>query len=78
LDEVGNGWVIEVDAGTRCEIRHEGPLGGTLREGEEDPRRGWYSPCFGRKRPAPRLEFSGPLSPGQASRTVLKILGAPA
>ena len=74
LDEIDTGWAIEVDAGTRCEIRHEGPLHGALHEGEVTPKCGWYSPRFGKKKPAARLVFSGRLSPQQTSRIVVTVL----
>lgn len=61
-------WVVEIDARLRLEIAHHGPLRGAVRRGEENPPRGWYSPQFGSKQPAPRLEFSGQLSEGENSR----------
>ena len=36
--------------------------------GQEDPPRGWYSPGFGAKVPAPLLAGTGVLAPGQALR----------
>jgi len=61
IGEKAGAWIVAVDPGVALEITHDGPLRGQIRRGDEDPVRGWYSSCFGRKQPAPRLEFSGKL-----------------
>jgi hypothetical protein len=41
--------------------------------GQEDPPRGWYSPAFGAKVPAPLLVGTGVIAPGQALRCVIAL-----
>jgi hypothetical protein len=41
--------------------------------GAEDPPRGWYSPGFGAKVPAPILTGSGTLAPAQALRCTISL-----
>jgi hypothetical protein len=41
--------------------------------GQEDPPRGWYSPGFGTKVPAPLLAGTGVLAPGQALRCSFQL-----
>jgi hypothetical protein len=44
-----------------------------VHRGEEHPPRGWYSPCFGVKVPAPLLAGTGVLAPGQALRCTIGL-----
>ena len=66
--EQADAWVVEIDSRHTLEIAHHGPLRGAIRQGEENPLRGWYSPRFGSKRPAPRLGFTGELPAGEECR----------
>lgn len=61
-------WEVEIHSRLKLKITHQGPLRGAIHRGEKDPPRGWYSPRFGSKQPASRLEFSGTLSAGHACR----------
>jgi hypothetical protein len=66
------------DGDTRLlEIAHEGRLDGRVEEGGTSPRRGWYSPCYGVQRPAPRIAYYGRLAPGEPARFTLSIGGTP-
>lgn len=70
----GSGWVIR--QGERALARIDGgtPLAGGLEIGTLDPPRGWYSPGFGSRRPAPRLTFRGALGADTACRLVITVL----
>lgn len=67
-------WVVEVHSRLTLKIAHRGPLRGAVRTGEETPPRGWYSPRFGSKQPAPRLEFAGDLPAGETCRFAFTIV----
>ena len=54
-----SGWVISLGGRQLLDIRHVGGLKGWVESGLEEPKRGWYSPRFGGKEPAPRLVFAG-------------------
>ena len=54
-----SGWVVSRDGRQLLDIRHIGGLKGWVESGLEEPKRGWYSPRFGSKLPAPRLVFAG-------------------
>lgn len=58
-------WRIAEHGRTILTIEHHGPLQGEIQRGLASPARGWYSPAFGRKVPAPRLAFTGELVPEQ-------------
>lgn len=67
------GWVIE-DGRTRLlYIRHEGPLKGWVERGIATTKRGWHSPGFGRRVPAPRLVFAGKMWHGAPAKFTLAI-----
>jgi len=67
------GWVIG-DGRTRLlYIRHEGPLKGWVERGIETSKRGWHSPGFGRRVPAPRLVFAGKMWHGVTAKFTLAI-----
>ncbi|HYM30672.1 MAG TPA: alginate lyase family protein [Candidatus Cybelea sp.] len=59
-------WTI-ADAGRPIlRIRHRGGLSGEIRDA-------WHSPAFGRKQPAMRLCFAGPLAAGMAAETIFEL-----
>lgn len=69
------GWVVQ-DRGRRLlYLRHEGPLKGWLERGLETPKRGWYSPSFGLRQPAPRICFAGKMWPGVSATFILSVRG---
>lgn len=70
---------VDVQDGSRTllTIAHDGPLQLALQEGLELPHRGWYSPMFGSKLPAPRVVFHGSLAACARSRVLLTVLPAP-
>jgi hypothetical protein len=75
VSERGGSAVWQVMAGNRTVLRliHEGPFKGWVERGMEQPKRGWYSPAFGRKVPAPRLVFAGALPVGTAAKFILEV-----
>jgi hypothetical protein len=73
-----NGHVeVQDERRTLLTIAHEGPLQFTMQEGLEAPVRGWHSPSFGTKLPAPRIVFRGTLAKGARSRLTITVLPSP-
>lgn len=68
-------WRARLDGGDVLALVHDGTLEARVARGDE-PGGGWHSPAFGSRVPAPRLVFSGALSPGTPCRFALAVLGA--
>ena len=64
VEAAGDGFVIRDDRAAVLRIRHEGPLAGWVETGRLAPERGWHSPAFGIRAPAPRLVFAGEMKVG--------------
>lgn len=62
VEAAGTGFRIRDERGAVLTIRHEGGLAGWLETGRSAPERGWHSPSFGVRAPAPRIVFAGELS----------------
>lgn len=75
VSEKGVSAAWHVMAGNRMLLRlvHDGRFKGWVERGMEQPRRGWYSPAFGRKVPAPRLVFAGLLPVGTPVKFTLEV-----
>jgi len=71
----GGWWVASAGGRPLLRVRHEGGLKGWVERGMESPKRGWYSPAFGVKVPAPRLVFTGKMWAGAAARFVVTLAG---
>jgi hypothetical protein len=67
------GWVIGDGRARLLYIRHEGPLKGWVERGAESGRRGWHTPGYGRRAPAPRLVFAGKMWHGATAKFTLAI-----
>ncbi|HEY0836618.1 MAG TPA: heparinase II/III-family protein, partial [Azospirillum sp.] len=68
------GWAIADAARVLAVITGGAPLTATLERGATNPRRGWCSPAFGARMPAPRLTLRGALGPDDASRVTITVL----
>jgi hypothetical protein len=64
VEASGTGFVIRDETATTLSIRHDGPLSGWVETGRTAPERGWHSPGFGVRAPAPRIVFAGELATG--------------
>jgi hypothetical protein len=73
LIEQGSVWSVMNGDTAMLRIRHRGDLRGTMQQGEEAPRRGWYSAAFGSKQPTRRLCFAGMMAPGTAAETIFEL-----
>lgn len=73
VSATGGAWVATAGGRTVLRLRHEGGLKGWVERGMESPKRGWYSPAFGLKVPAPRLVFTGKLWSGAAARFIVSL-----
>jgi len=73
LAVTGTGWLATRAGRPILHLRHDGGLVGSVAAGAVDPPRGWVSPCFGEKRPAPRLGFRGAMRAGEAQAFILSI-----
>lgn len=68
------GWLVSDSEQRRIlQLRHSGPLKGWVESGLASPKRGWYSPRFGHKRPASRLVFAGKMWDGLEARFSIEI-----
>lgn len=73
VEAAGTGFRIRDERGVVLTIRHAGGLAGWLETGRSAPERGWHSPSFGVRAPAPRIVFAGELSPGREAAFDLEI-----
>jgi hypothetical protein len=73
IANVAGGWLISADGRPLLRLHHEGGLKGWVERGMESPKRGWYSPAFGVKVPAPRLVFAGKMWAGATARFVFAL-----
>ena len=73
VEAAGTGFRIRDERGVVLTIRHAGGLAGWLETGRAGPERGWHSPSFGVRAPAPRIVFAGELSPGREASFDLEI-----
>ncbi|WP_416898704.1 MAG: heparinase II/III family protein [Minwuia sp.] len=65
VEAVGTGFAVRGDEGVVLAILHEGGLPGWVETGRTRPERGWHSPSFGVREPAPRIVFSGQVATDQ-------------
>lgn len=72
----GSGFSIRDDQGEVLGIGHEGLLSGWIETGRTAPPRGWHSPSFGIRAPAPRIVFAGQLATGREAVFRLTLGGA--
>jgi len=68
------GWTIADGTRVLAVIAGGAPLAASLERGVSSPRRGWCSPAFGARMPAPRLVLRGDLGPEDASRVTITVL----
>ncbi len=73
VEAAGTGFRIRDERGVVLTIRHAGGLAGWLETGRSGPERGWHSPSFGVRAPAPRIVFAGELSAGREAVFELEI-----
>jgi hypothetical protein len=73
VQNLAGGWLISAEGRPLLRLHHEGGLKGWVERGMESPKRGWYSPAFGVKVPAPRLVFAGKMWAGATARFVFAL-----
>jgi Heparinase II/III-like protein len=73
VEAAGTGFRIRDERGVVLTIRHAGGLAGWLETGRSGPERGWHSPSFGVRAPAPRIVFAGELTVGREAVFDLEI-----
>lgn len=66
VTSTGTGFVIRCGQQTLLKILNDSALPGWVETGRTQPERGWHSPSFGIRQPAPRIVFAGRLTTGQA------------
>lgn len=66
VTSMGAGFAIRDGQQTLLRIFNDSELPGWIETGRTQPERGWYSPSFGIRQPAPRIVFAGQLATGQA------------
>jgi len=74
VTHTGAGWSIADAERVLAVVAVGAPLDATLERGVSSPRRGWCSPAFGARMPAPRLVLRGDLGPEDASRVTITVL----
>jgi len=72
--EIDGQWQVGEDERPLLSLRHLGSLTAHLDLGTEAPLRGWQSPRFNRRQPAPRLAFVGELAPETSVVTAFQLL----
>lgn len=73
VEAAGQGFVVRDDRAVVLRISHDGPLAGWVETGRLAPERGWHSPAFGVRAPAPRLVFAGEMAVGRPAAFELLV-----
>lgn len=62
VEAMGTGFAVRAGKQTVLSLLNESGLSGWIETGRTRPERGWYSPSFGVRQPAPRIVFAGQMA----------------
>lgn len=73
VDAISGGFVVCDEGKAVLRLTHDGPLAGWVETGRLNPRRGWHSPRFGVRKPAPRIVFAGEIATDREAVFILEL-----